>query len=155
VIRRTPDGEWHATDYDKRGHAMSTDDNVKTIQSVYDAFARGDLPTILDALTDDVDWAASVESTEVPWWGERHGKEEVTRFFTELAAETEVEEFTPLEIVGDGDVVLTVVRFRVRSRSTGRRASMLLHHYWTFRDGKIASYRGGEDSLLTLRTVTG
>jgi hypothetical protein len=31
---------------------------------------------------------------------------------------------------------------------------MLLHHYWKFRDGKIAYYRGAEDTLLTLRTVT-
>ncbi len=28
----------------QRGHDMSTDDNVKTIQSVYEAFGRGDLP---------------------------------------------------------------------------------------------------------------
>ena len=133
---------------------MSTDDNVKTIRSLYDAFQRGDLPAILDALTDDVDWAADPQSTEVPWWGERHGKDEVTDFFVELAGATELEEFTPLELVGDGDVVLTVVRYGVRSRATGRSATMLLHHYWRFRDGKVAYYRGAEDSLLTLRTVT-
>ena len=37
---------------------MSSDDNVKTVQSVYEAFGRGDIPTVLDALTDDVDWAS-------------------------------------------------------------------------------------------------
>ncbi len=89
----------------------------------------------------------------MPWWGVRHGKDEVTDFFVKLAGETELEEFTPLEMIGDGDVVLTVVRYRVKSRSTGREASMLLHHYWKFRDGKIAYYRGAEDTLLTLRTV--
>ena len=133
---------------------MSTDDNVKTVQALYEAFGRGDLPTILDALTDDVDWASNVESTEVPWWGVRHGKQEVTDFFVQLAGATELEEFTPLEMIGDGDVVLTVVQYRVKSRSTGRVASMLLHHYWKFRDGKVAYYRGAEDSLLTLRTIT-
>jgi ketosteroid isomerase-like protein len=55
--------------------------------------------------------------------------------------------------MGDGDTVLTVVRYHVKSRTTGREAKMLLHHYWKFRDGKIAYYRGGEDTLLTLRTV--
>jgi ketosteroid isomerase-like protein len=133
---------------------MSADDNVKTVQSLYEAFGRGDVPAILDALTDDVDWSSNVESTEVPWWGVRHGKAEVTDFFTKLGAETEVEEFTPLEIMGDGDSVLTVVRFRMKSRSTGRQATMLLNHYWKFRDGKVAYYRGSEDTLLTLRTVT-
>ena len=132
---------------------MSANDNVKTIQTVYEAFGRGDLPAILDALTDDVDWASSVSSTEVPWWGVRHGKDEVTDFFVKLAEATEVQEFTTLEIIGDGDTVLTVVRYRVKARTTGREAEMLLHHYWKFRDGKIAYYRGAEDSLLTLRTV--
>ena len=133
---------------------MSANDNVKTIQSIYEAFGRGDLPAILDTVTDDVDWASDAESTEVPWWGVRHGKDEVTQFFVQLAGATELEEFTTLEMIGDGDTVLTVVRYRVKSRTTGREATMLLHHYWKFRDGKIAYYRGAEDTLLTLRTVT-
>ncbi len=131
---------------------MSSDDNVKTIQSVYEAFGRGDVPAILDAVTDDVDWASDADSTEVPWWGVRHGKAEVGDFFTKLGTEMELEEFTPLAIVGDGDVVLTVVRFGMKSRTNGRSASMLLHHYWKFRDGKIEYYRGAEDTLQTLRT---
>jgi ketosteroid isomerase-like protein len=45
------------------------------------------------------------------------------------------------------------MRYRVKSRTTGREAEMLLHHYWKFRNGKIAYYRGAEDTLLTLRTV--
>ena len=38
---------------------------------------------------------------------------------------------------------------------TGRGASMLLHHYWTFHDGTIECYRGTEDTLQTLRTFQG
>ena len=131
---------------------MSTNDNVKTIQAVYEAFGRGDIATILDVLTDDVDWASEADSTEVPWWGVRHGKAEVADFFTQLGTEMEVEEFTPLAIIGDGDVVLTVARYRAKSRTNGKAATMNLHHHWTFRDGKIAYYRGAEDTLATLRT---
>jgi ketosteroid isomerase-like protein len=131
---------------------VSSNDNVKTVQSVYEAFGRGDVPAILDAVTDDVDWASDADSTEVPWWGVRHGKAEVDDFFTKLGTEMELEEFTPLAIAGDGDVVLTVVRFGMKSRTNGRSASMLLHHYWKLRDGKIEYYRGAEDTLQTLRT---
>jgi len=42
-----------------------------------------------------------------------------------------------------------VVRFRARSRSTGKTAEMNLHHYFKFRDGKIAYYRGTEDTAQT------
>ena len=45
--------------------------------------------------------------------------------------------------------VLTVVRFRARSRATGETAAMDLHHYFRFRGGKIAYYRGTEDTAQT------
>ena len=61
----------------------------------------------------------------------------------------DVEEFTPLVIAAEGDDVLTVVRFRVKARAPARAAAMDLHHRFTFRDGKIAYYRGTEDTLQT------
>jgi ketosteroid isomerase-like protein len=134
---------------------MSSEDNVKTVQSVYEAFGRGDIPAIVDVLTDDVDWASDADSTDVPWWGVRHGKDGVADFFTKLGTDMEVEEFTPITIVGDGDVVLAVAQFAMKSLANGRSASMLLHHYWKFRDGKIEYYRGAEDTLQTLRTYQG
>jgi uncharacterized protein len=42
-----------------------------------------------------------------------------------------------------------VVQFRARSRATGRTAAMNLHHFFKFRDGKIAYYRGTEDTTQT------
>ncbi len=37
---------------------MSADTNTKTIQTMYEAFGRGDVDAILGNLTDVVDWAA-------------------------------------------------------------------------------------------------
>ncbi len=90
---------------------MSSEDNVKTVTTVYEAFTRGDIPTVLDALTDDVDWASEAASTDVPWWGPRQGKAEVGAFFEQLGTNMEVTEFTPLVVVGDGDDVLAVIRY--------------------------------------------
>jgi ketosteroid isomerase-like protein len=128
-----------------------SDDNVKTIQAIYEAFGRGDVATILDGLADDVDWAAESASTEIPWWGVRNGKEAVVEFFTQLAANSEVLEFTPLVMIGDGDDVLTVVRYRATATKTGRSVEMEIHHHFHFRGGKISRYRGSEDTLQTLR----
>lgn len=36
---------------------MSASENVNRVKAIYDAFARADVTTILDAVTDDVDWA--------------------------------------------------------------------------------------------------
>lgn len=134
---------------------MSTADNVKTITSVYEAFARGDIPTVIDALADDVDWASEAASTDVPWWGPRHGKAEVVAFFEALGTAMEVNDFTPVVITGDGDDVLTVVNYRATSRANGTTATMQLHHHWKLRGGKIVHYRGAEDTLQTLEVYRG
>ena len=33
---------------------MSTEENVHAVEAIFDAFGRGDIPYILDQLTDDV-----------------------------------------------------------------------------------------------------
>jgi ketosteroid isomerase-like protein len=134
---------------------VSADASVKTITAVYEAFGRGDVPAILDAVTDDVDWAAEAASSAAPWYGVRHGKDAVAAFFSDFGSAMEVEEFTPVSLAANDTDVLTVVRFRARSRSTGRIAQMNLHHYFRFRDGKIAYYRGTEDTAQTETVLRG
>src|SRR6267154_6611677 len=89
---------------------MSADANIKTIMSVYEAFGRGDVAAILDAVTDDVDWAAETTSTAAPWYGVRHGKDAVAAFFTAFGSAMEIEEFTPASLAANDTDVLTVVR---------------------------------------------
>ena len=125
---------------------MGTDDNVKTIQSIYEAFIRGDIGAIVDNVADDVDWASDTNSTAAPWYGVRHGKDGVGSFFEAFGSTMEVDEFTPLVVAGTDDTVLAVVRFRARSRATGKAVDMTLHHYFRFRGAKIYYYRGTEDA---------
>jgi ketosteroid isomerase-like protein len=134
---------------------MSADANIKTITAVYEAFGRGDVAAILDAVTDDVDWAAEAASSAAPWYGVRRGKDAVAAFFSDFGSTMEVEEFTPVSFAANDTDVLTVVRFRSRSRSTGKSAEMDLHHYFKFRDGKIAYYRGTEDTAQTEAVLRG
>jgi ketosteroid isomerase-like protein len=128
---------------------VSADASIKTITGIYEAFGRGDVAAILDAVADDVDWAAKAGSSAAPWYGVRRGKDAVAAFFSDFGSTMEVEEFTPVSFAANDTDVLTVVRFRARSRSTGKTAQMNLHHYFKFRDGKIAYYRGTEDTAQT------
>ena len=134
---------------------MSAEDNIKTITQVYEAFGRGDVAAILAAVCDDVDWAAEAASADAPWYGVRHGPEAVAEFFTQFGSAMEVEEFTPVSLAANDTDVLSVVRFRARSRATGKTAAMDLHHFFKFRDGKIAYYRGTEDTAQTEAVLRG
>ena len=128
---------------------MSADANIKTVVAAYEAFGRGDVAAILDAVTHDVDWAAEAATPTAPWYGMRRGKDAVARFFTDFGSAMEVEEFTPLTFAANETDVLTVVRCRTTSRRTGKSTAMDLHHLFRFRDGKIAYYRGTEDTAQT------
>ncbi len=125
---------------------MNVDDNIKTIRTIYEAFGRGDVEAIIASLADDVDWAAEASGTAAPWYGVCRGPGQVAEFFSEFASTMEVSDFTPTVYAGSGDDVLTVVRFAGTSRATGRRVAMDLHHHFRFRDGRIAFYRGTEDT---------
>ena len=126
-----------------------SDPKVATIQAIYEAFGKGDVAAILEALTDDVDWASEASSAIAPWHGVHRGKAEVPRFFEALGATVEVTEFTPLSFASNDIDVMVVIRFGIRVLATGKSGTMNLHHWWRFRDGKIYFYRGTEDTALT------
>ena len=134
---------------------MSADDNIKTIVAMYEAFGRGDLVAILDSVTEDVDWAADTSSSAAPWYGVRHGKQEVASFFQAFGSTMDVEEFTPLTYATNDDSVLAVVRCRAKSRATGKSIDMNLHHYFRFSGDKVSYYRGTEDTAQTVAVLHG
>jgi ketosteroid isomerase-like protein len=134
---------------------MSADDNIKTIQAMYEAFGRGDLVAILDSVTEDVDWAADTSSSAAPWYGVCHGKQEVASFFQAFGSTMEVEEFIPLTYATNVDSVLAVVRCRAKARATGKSIDMNLHHYFRFSGDKVSYYRGTEDTAQTVAVLHG
>ena len=111
------------------------------------------MAAILDSCTDDVDWATEAAGDNAPWWGRRTGKEAVTGFFTGIAGAIEVTKFTPLSFAANDTEVMVLLRFGSRSVATGKEATMNLHHYWRFRDGKVEHYRGSEDTQLVASTI--
>ena len=129
---------------------MSSDDNLKAIQAVYEAFGRGDVAFILDSVTDDVDWATDTASSAAPWYGPKHGKQDVTEFFEAFGSTMTVQRFEPVSFAANDTEVHTMVRMVATHRGNGRTVSMNLHHFFRFRDGLIEYYRGTEDTVQTV-----
>ena len=130
---------------------MSANDNIKTIQTVYEAFGRGDVNTIVDTVTDDVDWASDTSSSAAPWYGVRKGKDGVLAFFQAFGSEMDVDQFEPVSFAANDDgEVHTVVKFKATRRSNGKSVSMNLHHWFQLQDGKVRFYRGTEDTAQAI-----
>jgi len=124
---------------------VSAEPNVKMINELFEAFGRGDVKTLLAALTDDVDWQGPVsdhtDSDSLPWAGRRRGREQVADYFRQFAATSD---WHPME-----DVTFTAADDRVviegLNRNTARATGRIYEHRWvmlfTIRDGQIARFR--------------
>jgi ketosteroid isomerase-like protein len=124
--------------------AASTSANAATVADIYAAFGRGDVPAILDTLTDGVawdDWPDNfAQRAQVAHLLARRGPAQAAEFFTVIADWT-VLEFAVLDIIATGRQVVAEVRASFAMPGGGRYADEELH-LWTFDDtGKVARFR--------------
>jgi uncharacterized protein len=96
---------------------------------------RGDIASIVDQVTDDVDWAAQAASHAAPWYGTRTGRPGVASFFSDFAASIEILTFEPHSFAVSEDAIHLLEDFTIRSLATGREAATMMHHYWRLREG--------------------
>jgi uncharacterized protein len=127
---------------------MSSDDNVKLVRTAYEAFARGDIAAVLEVVDDDCDWAVDASVNIAPYYAAQHGKSGVLEFLQALGSTFEVERFEPVAMAGDGDDVLAVVAYAIKSRRTGKSGTMNIHHHFKVVGGKLTYFRGVEDTAL-------
>ena len=125
---------------------MTEQENLQVVQSVYAAFARGDIPAVVNALTDDVEWFLPGPTEIIPFAGFRRGREQVLQFFAVLDATLEFEQFEPREFIAQSDKVVVLGRSRDRMKSTNRVIENEWAAVFALRDGKIAGYRVYEDT---------
>ncbi|HET7489663.1 MAG TPA: nuclear transport factor 2 family protein [Acidimicrobiales bacterium] len=131
-----------------------TDPKIDAVRRLYEAYGRGDVGGALADLADDVDWAAEASGTSVPWWGPFRGRSEVPRFFEAIGSSVDVTEFTPVSFTANDTDVVAVVHWSYTVRSTGKRASMYMQHWWRFAGGRIVFFRGSEDTEQSARAFS-
>ena len=119
---------------------MSEQDNLQIVKEAYASFTRGDIPAILNTLSDDVVWFLPGQTDLVPVAGERRGRDEVGQFFSALDENQEVKEFEPQEFIAQGEKVVVLGQYRWRVKSTGREFSSDWAHVFTLRDGKVVGF---------------
>ncbi len=131
-----------------------TDPKIAAVERLYAAYAHADIGAVLVELADDIDWAAEAASDSVPWYGAYRGRTAVPAFFTAIGESVQVTEFTVLGYTANATDVVATVRWAYTVRATGKRAAMLMQHWWRFdADGKIFYFRGSEDSAQSVAAL--
>jgi uncharacterized protein len=135
--------------------------NIATVQSIYEAFGRGDVPAILDLLSDDVTWEQwdgrnAGQDADVPWLRARSGKDGVGTFFQDLAEGLEIHSFEPRNLLEGGSQVAATIAIDGTAKATGERFQDEEIHLWTFDDaGKVTGMRHYADTAKHIRATKG
>ena len=93
--------------------------NIQTVQNIYAAFGRGDIPAILECLEENVIWEYEKADSEIPWLEPRRGRTEVAKFFEALLA-VEFQKFQPKHLLESGDIVVSLNDVAFVVKTTGK-----------------------------------
>ncbi len=116
--------------------------NIQTVQQIYAAFGRGDIPAVLGHLDENVEWGYAITPiADVPWLQPRHGRDQVPKFFDALGA-WEFHKFQPKTFLESEGVVVVLLDLEVTVKATGRRIVEEDEvHIWHFNSaGRVARY---------------
>ena len=109
--------------------------NVEMIQGAYEAFGRGDIPGLLEVLTDDVEWHSPAV---LPQGIDTVGKDGVTEFFGKVAETWDDLQVEIDSLVASGDRVCAIGR--AAGELDGTRTGYRFVHAWTISDGLCARF---------------
>jgi ketosteroid isomerase-like protein len=115
--------------------------NTETVQAIYEAFGRGDVPGILEHLADDIAWDQDGDSWGLPWYEPRQGRAEVPGFFDALLGNVVLTRFEPTSFLSNDSQVAVVLDVALEVKSSGRAVAEQEIHLWTFGpDGKVVRF---------------
>jgi len=113
--------------------------NLETVKTIYEAFGKGDVPTILSLLADNVDWELwqdnSVQKADVPYLRYKKGAASVVEFFQEVA-KLGIREFKVLSVMEGANQIAAEIEIETAAYRDEE------IHLWTFdADGKVSRFR--------------
>jgi len=120
--------------------------NTQVVKDAYAAFGRGDIKSVIDALSDDIVWqGVKGAAKHVPMAGERRGKAAVGEFFNQVGAHITFSKFEPREFVAQGDKVVAIGHYTATT-SAKKSFDSDFAMVFTLRGGKVVLFQEYLDS---------
>ena len=129
-------------------------DPVSIVQAAYACFGRGDIPALLQLLTEDVDWQFCGDSG-APYTTRVRGRGQVAEWFGIVAAMDDIQVFEPRSFLAGPDHVTVLGYENSRARQTGKPFACEWVHVWWLRDGRVQRFWGMLDSEVVARARVG
>ena len=110
-------------------------ENVERLQAAYRALATGDISTVLEMCSPDIE---ITEPREIPDSSTFHGHQGVRGVLGKLQEVFPDMEFAPDEFIAHGNRILVSMQWLGTGASSGVRSQITLFHVWGF-EGDLAT----------------
>lgn len=117
-------------------------DNVKLLKDLYSAFGRGDIPSVLGAMSPTIKWHQAegnpYRPSGEPWIGPDAVLNEL---FMRLGGEWNGFTVVPRSFHNAGDTVVVEGRYTGTFKATGKSMDTQVCHVWDVKDGKVIRFQ--------------
>lgn len=122
-------------------------DNGRLLKELYGAFGRGDIPTVLGAMSPDIKWHEAESNPYMPSGEAWVGPDAVlTHLFMRLGSEWDGFSVLPKSYHGAGASVIVEVRYSGTYKATGKSMDAQACHVWDVDDGKLTRFQQDVDT---------
>ena len=119
-----------------------SEQDVATTRNVYDAFSKGDIPTVLASFDPAIEWIEPAGSL-IP--GTFHGPQGIVEnFLMKIPQAYGQLEIVAHEFVNGGNCVIVLGDYRVQKNKQA--ATVPFAHLWHLQDGKFTRYQDFTDT---------
>lgn len=125
--------------------------HLNAVKSVYEAFAKGDIPNVLAFLDANIEWT---EAEGFPYGGTYRGPGAVLEgVFMRLGTEWDGFAAVPHEFIDGGDSLVALGKYSGTYKATGKSFEADFAHVWKIKDGKAIRFVQYVDTLLVDRAL--
>ena len=128
--------------------------NVEIVQNLYSAFAKGDVPAVLQKFDPKIEWNEAENFPYAdgnPYIGPKAVLEGV---FARLGAEWEYWHLTEQSYyeANSGEVIVTG-RYKAKNKTTTKEINVQFVHIWTLEDGLVTKFQQYADTYQTIEAM--
>ena len=117
-------------------------DNISLLKSLYNAFGRGDIPTVLGAMSTEIKWYEAESNPYMPGGEAWVGPDAIlNNLFRKLGTEWDGFTVHPKSFHDAGTSVIVEGRYSGTYKATGKSMDTQVCHVWDIKDGKVTRFQ--------------